>query len=115
MTLHQCKAIVLHGRDRVGNRGGLVPPRRCRRPSRAGDYCGLHDRQAELQDLLRNCMGHGWEHKVHAWEARRQREAEAEGRQVVRVLHSIASRSKLTAAADFLRDRSGDLARTWSA
>lgn len=114
MTLPQCKAVVLYGRDAKGNRGGLIPPRHCQRPATTGDYCGVHARQAEMQDLLRDCLSPSWETEVKLWEARRTRQAELEGQRVARGLADIARRHGLSRAAAFLSFRSAEVGRVWA-
>jgi len=114
MTIPQCKAIVIYGRDAKGNRSGLIPPRQCLRPATDGDYCGLHARQAELQDLLRSCLAYDWEWKVKAWRDRKHRERVAEGRRVARGMESCARQLKLTKLALFLRMNDNRVAESWA-
>lgn len=115
MPLDQCQAIVLHGRDATGNRAGLIPPRRCQRPAKHGDYCGLHAKQAELQALLRGCMVPTWEVKVRVWEERRRQRELASARGALSGLASCAERSDLTRLASLLRARAQALAEAWVA
>ena len=113
MSLPQCKAIVLHGRDAKGNRAGLVPPRHCQRPSTKGDYCGLHAKQAELQDLLRDCMSPMWEMKVRMWEESRRQAELDEGRRVMQGLARVAQANGMHRLASFFRVRQAELAEVW--
>ncbi len=113
MTLPKCKAIVVYGRDSKGNRSGLIPPRTCQRVAKDGDYCGLHARQAELQDLLRECFGYGWESKVASWEQRQQREREREGLRVVQGMANVARQLELTELAAFLNSHRHECAKVW--
>ena len=76
MSLKQCQAVVLHGRDASGNRAGLQPPRRCRKAALMGEeWCEVHRGQAEVQALLRQVLRPGWEGTVERWERQRAREA----------------------------------------
>ena len=114
VTLPQCKAIVLYGRDRSGNRAGLMPPRRCQRVAREGKYCGLHSRQAELQDLLADCLSPLWEMKVKRWQNRqRNKEVEA-GRELVKVLASLAQREGMAQLSRTLTIHQRGFAETWA-
>ncbi|MBW2253690.1 MAG: hypothetical protein JRI25_03735 [Deltaproteobacteria bacterium] len=75
MELKQCQGVVLQGRTAKGGRSGLIPPRRCRRAAFGeGDYCEVHQRQAEVQDLLHECLKYDWERIIERWESRRERE-----------------------------------------
>jgi len=113
MSLPQCKAIVLYGRDAKGNRSGLVPPRICQRVAKHGDYCGVHSPQAEVQDLLRECLAYDWERKVKSWEDRRQREREKEGLRVAWGMAEAARQLQLTKLATFLSIKRYDVAKVW--
>ena len=106
----RCKAIVLYGRDQTGNRAGLIPPRQCNRAARKGDYCGLHERQADLQGLLRQCMTPGWPEIVRSWEDRRRREDHRQAEMGVGHLADLAERTVGSRLAGFLRLRRGEIA-----
>ena len=114
MSLPQCEAVVLFGRDTKGNRAGLVAPRRCRRPATKDHYCGVHARQAEQQDLLRECLSPTWERKVVAWQERRQRQALGEGFKVAVGLEGLALRADMPKLSAFLSVHSAELARGWA-
>jgi len=113
MTLPRCKALVVYGRDAKGNRSGLVPPRTCLRVAKDGDYCGLHARQAELQDLLRECFGYGWERKVRTWEQSQLREREREGGRVAQGMARLAGQLELDELATFLGAHRHEFAKVW--
>lgn len=115
MPLEQCSAVVLHGRDSTGNRGGLVPPRRCRRPSTQGDYCGLHAKQADVQDLLRDCLSPMWESRVRRWEERRRRRQVDEARVGVAALGRGAHAAGLGRLELFFRLNRDPVAEAWVA
>jgi hypothetical protein len=93
MEFKQCKAIVLFGRDENGNRAGLVPPRRCLRRATKGEYCGVHARKAELNDLLQACFISTWEWKVKDWHRTQQRRREQEQQQRERDLRAMRANS----------------------
>jgi len=112
MSLPQCQAIVLHGRDTKGNRAGLVPPRRCRRVATEPPYCGLHAKNAEAMDLLRDLMAPGWELKVQHWEDRRRREAVRDAEQTVGRLAEIAEDAVGPRLARFFRRNRRTLAES---
>ena len=114
MTLPRCCAVVLHGRDAKGNRAGLIAPRRCQRVATADSYCGLHARQAEMQDLLRQCLSPGWEATVKRFEERGRREAAAEGRRVAAGLASAALDHRMYGLAAFLGGRSREVGEAWA-
>jgi len=103
MKLDQCNAIVLHGRDAKGNRAGLIPPRRCQRVAKAGPYCGLHARNPELHDLIRDCLGPTWEIKVRMWEERRRRDQVREAEAKVDRLSELAGEHVSSRLAWFFR------------
>jgi len=113
MALPQCKAIIFFGRDTRGNRSGLVPPRICQRVATQGEYCGLHARQAELQDLYRQIFGYGWEYKVTSWEDKRRREREKEGLRVARGMVDAARELELNKLATFLSINRFEVAKVW--
>lgn len=114
MDLTQCKAIVLYGRDYKGNRKGLIPPRRCQRPATQGDYCGIHARQAELQDLLRSCLSYDWERKVRAHEERDHKRRLERGRQVARGMEEASRELGLTELGMYLLMNRTELADLWA-
>ena len=114
MSLSQCKAVVIYGRNSKGNRSGLVPPRQCQRPATRGDYCGLHARQAELQDLLRECLAYDWERRVQSWEVRKRRDRVIEGLGIARGLVKCARQLELNDLALFLSMNSHRVADEWA-
>ena len=72
--LKQCEAIILQGRSPSGGRAGLAPPRRCRKLALgSGEYCEVHQPQAALQSLLRECLRPRWEHTVERWQRQQAR------------------------------------------
>ncbi|MBM4368413.1 MAG: hypothetical protein FJ102_19520 [Deltaproteobacteria bacterium] len=115
MTLTQCKAVVLHGRDETGNRAGLIPPRRCNRPATAGDYCVVHVRQAEMQDLLKECLHPSWEARVQLWEDRKRRDAEKEGQRISRGLATFTRRARMPDLSVFFATHASEIAQRWAA
>ncbi len=114
MDLTQCKAIVLYGRDYKGNRKGLIPPRCCQRPATQGDYCGLHARQADLQDLLRSCMTYDWERKVRTFEDKKHRRRVDEGKKVFRGMEASSRELGLTDLGMYLLMNRAELAELWA-
>lgn len=114
MTLPQCKAIVLYGRDRSGNRAGLMPPRHCQRVAREGKYCGLHNRQAELQDLLADCLSPIWEVKVKLWQERQRKKEVDTGRELVKTLAALAQRADMAQLSRHLTTHRRDFAEAWA-
>lgn len=112
MTLKQCEAIVLFGRDATGNRGGLIAPRKCQRVANHGRYCGLHHSQADLQDLLREILVPGWEYRVATWLERREREAVKQTLPGVERLADLAARAGHPQLASFFRMRRQEFALT---
>lgn len=115
MTIKQCQGVVLHGRDGSGNRAGLIPPRRCNRPANKGTYCGLHARQSEMQDLLRQCLSPAWEHHVKFWQDQKRREAEGVGLRIAFKLASLAQDQKSYQLSAFLGANAREIARVWAA
>jgi hypothetical protein len=113
MDLPRCKALILYGRDAGGNRAGLIVPRTCQRVATQGDYCGLHARQAELQDLYREIFGYSWESKVQRYEDRQRRERLEEGREVARGLEKAARELGLNQLASFVSANRYRVAEVW--
>jgi len=105
--------MILCGRDNRGNRAGLVVPRTCRRVATQGDYCGLHVRQSELQDLYREIFGYTWELKVQRYEDRKRRQRVEEGRAVARGLEKAARELRLDRLASFLSVNRYKVAEIW--
>jgi hypothetical protein len=114
MAIEQCSAVVLHGRDSKGNRAGLVPPRRCRRPATQDRYCGLHAKQAEVQDLLQECLSPMWESKVRMWEDRRRRGQLNEARDGITALSLSAGAQGMHRLTAFFRVHQHELAEAWA-
>jgi hypothetical protein len=103
MDFKQCDGIILRGWTASGQRTGLVPPRRCRRPALEGQkYCEGHQPQADLQDLLHECFGIGWELRVEAFFARKARQAEPEARSVIMGMRALAEKAGMMDLAGHL-------------
>ena len=115
MSLPQCEAIVTSGRSASGRRAGLVPPRRCGKVATAGDYCGNHSKQADLQTLYRSIFGSYWEQRVQTWQREQNRKATREGADLVRALSLEAWRNDMGQLSSFLDANRSELAEAWSA